>query len=54
MELLVGKDQRTTLAWLVSALSHARSKNQTKLVGYLEAIMDDAVFEMESNSRKTR
>ena len=52
MELLVSKDQYTTLAWLVDALSHARSQDQIKLVDYLEAVMDDMVFETESAARK--
>ena len=35
------------LAWLVSALGEARKHDQTKLVGYLETVMDDVVFETE-------
>jgi hypothetical protein len=30
---------------LVDALEYARSNGQTKVVGYLEAVLDDAVFE---------
>jgi len=36
------------LAWLVSALEHARTRGQTKLVDYLEAVVEDIVFEMEA------
>jgi hypothetical protein len=31
-------------------MEHARAKGQTRVVGYLEAVMDDVVFEMESAS----
>ena len=34
-----------TRTWLVDALEYARSNGQTKVVGYLEAVLDDAVFE---------
>ena len=41
-DLTPGADAETaTLAWLVSALEHARSRGQTKLVGYLEEVADD-------------
>jgi hypothetical protein len=44
-------DRTATLVWLVSELEHARRRDQTKLVGYLEAVLDDVVFEMESAAR---
>ena len=44
--------ETATLAWLVSALEHARSRGQTKLVGYLEEVADDVVFEMEAAARR--
>ena len=54
MDSVLGEDTETaTLAWLVNALEHARARGQTKLVGYLEAVVDDVVFEMESAARKT-
>jgi len=43
-----------TLFWLVSALEQARTLGQSKTVGYLEAVADDVVFEMESSARRTR
>ena len=46
MNLGVG-NETVELAWLVSALGEARKQGQTKLVGYLEAVMDDVVFETE-------
>jgi hypothetical protein len=30
-----------TLAWLVGALEHAHARGQTKLVGYLEAVVEE-------------
>jgi hypothetical protein len=43
-----------TLAWLVDALDYARSRGQTKVVGYLEEVADDVVFEVEVAARKSR
>ena len=40
-----------TRAWLVSALEHARARDQTKLVVYLEAVADEVVFEVELAAR---
>ena len=45
--------ETATLAWLVEALDHVRSKGQTKVVGYLEEVADDVVFEMEIAARRT-
>lgn len=44
--------ETATLAWLVNGLEYTRTRGQTKLVGYLEAVVDDVVFEMESAARK--
>ena len=50
----VGSDTQTaTLAWLVSALEQARTQGQFRAVGYLEAIADDVVFEMEMTARRS-
>jgi hypothetical protein len=47
-DLTTGADgEGATLAWLVSAVGYARAQGQEALVGYLEAVMEDAVFEME-------
>jgi hypothetical protein len=52
-ELKPGADtEQATLAWLVEALEHARSRGQTKLVGYLEEVADDVVFEVEAAARR--
>lgn len=48
--MLVADTEAATLAWLEAALEHARSNGQTRVVGYLEAVMDDMVFEIESAS----
>jgi hypothetical protein len=37
-----------TLEWLVEALEHARAGGQAKLVGYLEEVADEVVFEVEA------
>ena len=53
-DAMTGVDIETaTLAWLVSALEHARSNGQTKVVGYLEEVADDVVFEVEIVARRT-
>lgn len=50
---LVVDNETATLVWLVNALEHTRARGQTKLVGYLEAVVEDVVFEMEAAARKT-
>ena len=45
-------DDSATLAWLGGALEYARGRNQAKLVGHLEEVLDDAVFEMEMAVRR--
>ena len=44
--------ETATLAWLVGALEHLRSRGQTKVVGYLEEVAYDVVFEMEMVARR--
>jgi hypothetical protein len=47
-----GADTQTaTLGWLVNALARAREEGNERLVGYLEAVADDAVFEAEAAAR---
>ncbi len=46
-------NETATLAWLVGALEYARSRGQTKVVGYLEEVADDVVFETEIAARRT-
>ena len=53
MDSVLGEDTETaTLTWLVGALEHALARGQTTLVGYLEAVADDVVFEMEAPARR--
>jgi hypothetical protein len=53
LDVRTGADTETvTLGWLVEALEYARAKGQTRVVGYLEAVLDDVVFEMESTARR--
>jgi hypothetical protein len=40
--------ENATLEWLVEALAQARTRAQTKLVGYLETVADEVVFEVEA------
>ena len=44
--------ETATLAWLVDALEHVRSRGQTKVVGYLEEVAEDVVFEVEMVARR--
>ena len=50
--MLVADTGTATLAWLVSALEQARREGQSKAVGYLEAVADDVMFEMEMAARR--
>ncbi len=50
--MLVADTGTATLAWLVSALEQARREGQSKAVGYLEAVADDVMFEMEMAARQ--
>lgn len=45
--------ETATLTWLVGALEHARSRGQTKVIGYLEEVAEDVVFEVEMAARRT-
>jgi hypothetical protein len=50
---MLGEGTETaTLAWLVSALKHAIIRGRTKLVGYLEAVVEDVVIEVEAAARR--
>jgi hypothetical protein len=44
--------EKATLVWLANALEHARARGQTKLVGYLEEVADELVFETEWITRR--
>ena len=40
-------DNEVCLAWLEGALRRLRPEGQTKAVGYLEAVLEEVVFEMK-------
>ena len=41
-------DNEVCLAWLTGALQQLRPKGQTKVMGYLEAILTEVEFEMKA------
>jgi hypothetical protein len=43
----LGTDNEVCHAWLVGALQQLRPEGQAKVVGYLEAILEEIVFEMK-------
>jgi len=45
---LVEDTETATLVWLVSPLEYARSRGQTKIVGYLETVAEEVLFEVEA------
>lgn len=52
MDVMVNADNSAaSLAWLAGALAHAHMQGQQRLVGYLEAVLEDVVFETESDGR---
>lgn len=53
-ELAIGavSEPVVDLSWLMSALEHTRAQGQTEVVGYLEAIAEDVMFEMESSANR--
>ncbi len=53
LDSTLGRDTDTaTLSWLVSALEQARGEGQSKAVSYLEAVLDDVMFQMEMAARR--
>jgi hypothetical protein len=52
LEVPAGADDETaTLVWLMGALEWARKGGHERLAGYLEAVADDVVFEVEAAAR---
>ena len=41
----MSKDIEVCLAWLAQALQQLRPEGRTKVVGYLEAVLEEIVFE---------
>ena len=48
---LLTKDNEACLAWLEDALQQLRPEGRAKDVGYLEAVLEEVVFEMEMAPR---
>jgi hypothetical protein len=54
LDSMLGADTETaTLAWLEEALEHAYSHGQHIALAYLEAVMEDVVFEEEMAARRS-
>ena len=58
--MLFGKERRLTflsmdnevcLVWLAGALQQLRQEDRTKVVGYLEAVLEELVFEGKMASK---
>jgi hypothetical protein len=47
LNLLGGVDNEAVLTWLESALEHAFARRSPRLWAYLEAVMEEVLFEME-------
>ncbi len=44
-------DNEVCLAWLEGALQQLRPEGQTKVVSYLEAVLEEVIFETEMASQ---
>ena len=44
-------DNEVCLAWLAGALQQLRQEERTKVVGYLEAVVEEVVFEAKMASK---
>ena len=44
-------DNEVCLEWLADALQQLRPEGQAKAVGYLEAVLEEVVFEMKAVPR---
>ena len=55
LDVPAGTDAETaSLVWLMGALEQVREGNQERLVGYLEAVAEDAGFQTEAAARGGR
>ena len=48
---MLSTDNEECLAWLVDARQQLRSGGKTKVVGYLEAVSEEVVFETKALPR---
>jgi hypothetical protein len=51
LNLAVSTDNETRLVWLERALDYAFVQRKPELWAYLEAVMDEVLFEMELDAR---
>ena len=51
LRLVVSADNEARLAWLEGALDYAFVQRKPELWAYLEAVIDEVLFEMESSDR---
>ncbi len=51
LHLAVSEDNEASLAWLEGALDYAFVQRKPEFWAYLEAVMDEVLFEMESSDR---
>ena len=47
----MSQETESCLAWLERSLQGLRSEGQEKIVGYLEAILEEVLFEMEVHTK---
>jgi hypothetical protein len=47
VDLAIGVDNEKVLAWLEGALEHAFAQRRPELWAYLEAVLEEVLFEME-------
>ena len=45
----MGTENEACLAWLDEALRRLRAEGQTRVIGYLEAVSDEVLFETRSD-----
>jgi hypothetical protein len=45
-------NESVAMAWLEDAMEHAYAHGQVETLAYLEAVMEDVVFEMEIAERR--
>jgi hypothetical protein len=46
--MFLNADNDVCFDWLVDALQRARVKGQAKVVGYLEEVLEEVIFEMKA------
>ena len=51
LHLMMSVDTDASLAWLEGALDYAFVQRKPELWAYLEAVLDDVLFEMELDAR---